>query len=219
MRWASPLAAAAVVALLAAGAATLVGMPAGVSSETIQLSVTRTPALLQRAWSLPVARTFHHQVLWQSNASRCGPASVANAFRSIGEEETTEAAVLDDTGYCWTGFCVIGLTLDELADLARMKTRRSVTVLRGLSADEFRQHMRRSNDPNRRYIINFNREGIFRAGSGHHSPIGGYLEAEDMVFVLDVNEKFKPWLVERERLFNAMDTLDGDRKRGLILIE
>ncbi|RVG58099.1 phytochelatin synthase family protein [Sinorhizobium meliloti] len=219
MRCARPLAAAAVAALLAAGAATLMGMPAGVSSETIQLSVTRTPALLQRAWSLPVARTFHQQVLWQSNPSRCGPASVANSFRSIGEEETTEAAVLDDTGYCWTGFCLIGLTLDELADLARMKTRRSVTVLRDLTADEFRQHMRRSNDPNRRYIINFNREVIFRAGSGHHSPTGGYLEAEDMVFVLDVNEKFKPWLVERERLFKAMDTLDGDRKRGLLLIE
>jgi hypothetical protein len=50
------------------------------------------------------------------------------------------------------------------------------------------------------------------------SPIGGYLEAEDLVFVLDVNEIYKPWLIQRERLFAAMDTLDGDKKRGLLLI-
>jgi hypothetical protein len=35
---------------------------------------------------------------------------------------------------------------------------------------------------------------------------GGYLEGEDAVFILDVNENYKPWLVESERLFSAMDT-------------
>jgi Phytochelatin synthase len=56
-------------------------------------------------------------------------------------------------------------------------------------------------------------------GVGHHSPIGGYLEAEDLVFILDVNQNYQPWLVERKRLFDAVNTLDGDRKRGLLLIE
>jgi hypothetical protein len=60
---------------------------------------------------------------------------------------------------------------------------------------------------------------IFGDGVGHHSPIGGYLEAEDLVLVLDVNKKFQPWLVESTRLFSAMNTLDGDKKRGLLLIE
>jgi hypothetical protein len=45
------------------------------------------------------------------------------------------------------------------------------------------------------------------------------LEAKDLVLVLDVNEKFKPWLVERSRLYNAMNTLDGDKTRGLLRIE
>ncbi|TIP80973.1 MAG: hypothetical protein E5X63_29610, partial [Mesorhizobium sp.] len=65
-------------------------------------------------------------------------------------------------------------------------------------------------------IVNFTREKIFGTGAGHHSPIGGYLEAEDLVLVLDVNEAFKPWLIELERLFSAMDTIDGDgdKKRG-----
>ena len=207
----------AVVALL--GAALVIGLPSRVSQDAIQSSVIRSSELLDKAWKLPVAATFGAKISWQSNGSLCGPASVANALRSLGEEETTEAEVLDGTGMCWTGFCIIGLTLDELAGVAQTKTRRKVSVLRNLTAEEFREHMKRANDPGRRYIINFTREKIFGAGGGHHSPIGGYLEAADMVFVLDVNENYKPWLVERERLFSAMDTVDGDKKRGLLLIE
>ncbi|MCA1370937.1 phytochelatin synthase [Bradyrhizobium sp. BRP14] len=205
------------VVLLAAAALFLANL-SQVSPEAIQSSVIRTPELIDRAWVLPVAATFKSSVTWQSNGSRCGPASVANIFRSMGEEETTEAAVLDGTGKCWTGICIMGLTLDELAEVARTKTTRKVVVLRDLTSEEFREHMKRTNDPTRRYIINFSREKIFGAGVGHHSPVGGYLEAEDMVFVLDVNEDYQPWLIERERLFSAMDTADGHRKRGLLLI-
>jgi hypothetical protein len=39
------------------------------------------------------------------------------------------------------------------------------------------------------------------------------------VFVLDVNRDYQPWLVEGTRLFEAVDTRDGDQKRGLLLIE
>jgi hypothetical protein len=204
---------------LLATAALFLASPSRVSPEAIQSAVIRTPQLIDRAWTLPVAATFKSSVTWQSNGSRCGPASVANVFRSIGEEEITEAEVLDRTGKCWTGICIMGLTLDELAEVAQTKTARKVVVLRDLTSEEFREHMKRANDPSRRYIINFSREKIFGAGVGHHSPIGGYLEAEDLVFVLDVNEDYQPWLIERERLFSAMDTLDGDRKRGLLLIE
>lgn len=123
------------------------------------------------------------------------------------------------TGRCWTGVCILGLTLDELAEVAKANTGRKVTVLRDLTEDEFRGHMRRANDPGRRYIVNFDRQRIFGSGVGHHSPIGGYLEAEDLVFVLDVNADYQPWLIERSRLFAAVDTLDGSKKRGLLLIE
>jgi hypothetical protein len=156
---------------------------------------------------------------WQSNASLCGPASLANVFRSFGQKTTTEDAVLAGTGKCWTGFCIIGLTLDELAELADAKTDRKVSVLRDLTPEQFLEHLHRSNDLSRRYVINFSRASIFGSGTGHHSPIGGYLEAEDLVLVLDVNSKFQPWLIERSRLFSAMDTFDGDKKRGLVLIE
>lgn len=193
--------------------------PSKVPEDVIQSSVTRAPELMERAWALPVAATFQSNISWQSNGSLCGPASLANVFRSMGEEETTESEILEGTGMCWTGFCIMGLTLDELAAVARRHTQRQVSLLRNITADEFLEHMKRSNDPGRRYVINFTREKIFGSGVGHHSPIGGYLEAQDLVLVLDVNEDYKPWLVERERLFAAMDTVDGDSKRGLLLIE
>jgi phytochelatin synthase len=205
--------------VLLSGSAYFVTTRPSVPPEAIQDSVIHRPALIDRAWLLPVATTFKTEIAWQLNSSRCGPASVANAFRSLGEQQATEAEVLQGTGRCWTGFCFLGLTLDELADVARTKTRRKITVLRNLTEEEFREHMKRSNDPGRRYIINFTREKIFGAGVGHFSPIGGYLEAEDLVFVLDVNEHYKPWLIQRQRLFAAMDTLDGNKKRGLLLIE
>lgn len=201
------------------GAGALVVGQSKVSPQAIASSVTRTPELVERAWRLPVAATFNRQLSWQSNGSRCGPAAVANAYRSLGEAASTEGKVLAGTGRCWTGVCIMGLTLDELADVARANTRRKITLLRDLSEEQFREHLRRSNDPGRRYIVNFSRERIFGAGVGHHSPIGGYLENEDLVFILDVNSDFQPWLVERTRLFAAVNTLDGDKKRGLLVIE
>ena len=78
--------------------------------------------------------------------------------------------------------------------------------------------------------MNFSRAPIFGAGGGHHSPIALAVvrrivkdadEAEDFVFVLDVNADFQPWLVERERLFAAVDTVDSSsgQKRGLLRID
>jgi hypothetical protein len=143
------------------GAGALVVGQSRVPSEAIASSVTRTPELMERAWHLPVAATFHRHVNWQSNASRCGPAAVANAYRSLGEAASTEGKVLAGTGRCWTGVCILGLTLDELAEVARTNTRRKVTVLRDLSEDQFLEHLRRSNDPGRRYIVNFDRTNLW----------------------------------------------------------
>lgn len=193
--------------------------PAKVSPREIETSVVRTPELLNRAWALPAAAAFGRTLDAQSNASFCGPASLANVFRSLGEPATNEKAVLEGTGACPSGMCLVGLTLDDLAGVARAKTQREVTVLRDLTPDAFREHLLKSNDASRRYVVNFSRKVIFGGGPGHHSPIGGYLEDEDLVFVLDVNADYGPWLIERSRLFAAIDTMDGKQKRGLLQIE
>jgi hypothetical protein len=183
-------------------------------------SAYQDPALVDRAWALPVAKTYDHRVVSQSNGSVCGPSSLANIFRSLGEGSASQDTVLAGSGKCGTGICFMGLTLDEVAELVRRKGRK-VTVVRDLDLAAFRAQMKRTNDPTRRFMINFHRGLLFGKGTGHHSPIAGYLEAEDLVFVLDVNEKFGPWLVSTERLFKAMDSVDSSsgKKRGLLEIE
>ncbi len=193
--------------------------PPKVPAEAIASSVHREADLLERAWKLPVASQYRRALGFQSNGSLCGPASLASAFRSLGFP-SYEKAVLEDSGLCWSGMCFMGLTLDELGGLAKRRLPHGVRVLRDLNSARLREHLRRSNDPKYRYLVNFHRKPIFGAGGGHHSPIGGYLEEEDLVFVLDVNRDFQPWLVEREKLFAAIDTIDSqsDRKRGLLMI-
>lgn len=174
------------------------------------------PTLLARAWRLPVARLMGPRFRYQRNPTSCGPASLANVFRSLGRE-VDESGVVVGTGKCWTGLCFGGVTLDELGRIAGPRA----TVLRDLTVEQFVHHLRSSNDPRRRYVVNFHRGPLFGQGSGHHSPLGGYLEEEDLVFVLDTRETYQPFLVSPRRLFAAMDTVDSTvgQKRGLLLIE
>jgi hypothetical protein len=176
-------------------------------------------ALLDRAWALPVAAIYKKDgVDYQSNGSFCGPTSAVNVLRSLGAQ-ADQSHVLDGTAVKTTfGVVLGGVTLDQLAEVVRAKSGHAVTVLRDLSLDAFRAEISHANDLARRYIVNFHRGPLFGQGGGHHSPIAGYLAAEDLVLVLDVNEKYKPWLVPTARLFEAVDTVDkqSGHKRGLL---
>jgi hypothetical protein len=178
------------------------------------------PALLKQAWQLPAARRFTGHFESQSNSSSCGPSTLANIERSFGEP-SSEARILSGTGTCFFGVCLGGLTLDELSELARTRTQRRVRLLRDLTYDQFRDALRAANDPGRRIVINFNREPLFGEGHGHFSPLGGFLEDRELVFVLDVNAKYGPFLVDVRRLFEAIDTIDSSsgKKRGLLVLE
>jgi hypothetical protein len=188
---------------------------ASITEETVY----QDPALLARAGQLPVAATFPHPLLSQTNPTVCGPTSLANMLRSQGG--TTS---IDDTAKaagCTLSLCPGGRTLDALAQAARTLGEGRVTVLRGLTLEQLRDELKHANDPARRYLVNFDRAPLFREGGGHHSPIGGYLEDADLVLVLDVNSHYGPWLVSTPRLFAAIDTLDSanDMKRGLLRLE
>jgi hypothetical protein len=178
-------------------------------------------ALLEKAWALPAAKSYGQRVDYQTNGSLCGPASLGNVFRSLGEPNANAEAVLAGADVCGSGFCWKGLTLDDLAGLARSRTKRTVTLLRDLGIEQFREHLLKSNDPARRYTVNFNRGLLFGVGHGHHSPIAGYLPEQDLVLVLDTNQTFEPWLVDADRLFQAMDSVDSSsgKKRGMLLVE
>jgi hypothetical protein len=179
------------------------------------------PALLKKAWSLPVAAAYQAEIEFQRNGSVCGPTSLANVLHSL-KQPGSQQSILQGSGFStMLGYLPEGLTLDQLADIARQKLKRKVTVLRDLDLAAFREQLSHVNDPARRYVINFSRGPLFGTGGGHHSPIAAYLNQEDSVLVVDVNEKYGPWLVKSERLYEAMNTLDttAQKKRGLLLIE
>src|SRR5262249_13468480 len=96
-----------------------------------------------------------------------------------------------------------------------------VTVLRDLDNGTFREHLRRLNEGNRRYVVNFDRGPLFGKAGGHYSPIAAYLAELDLVLVLDVNPKYRPWLVRTDRLLAAMNTVDGStgKHRGMLMLE
>lgn len=172
------------------------------------------PDLLAKAWALPVARLYS-PLLSQNFTSICGPTSVANVLRSVGVRTGRNPL---------RGFGVRAMSLDQLANEAAevMPEPWRVVSVRPTSVDELREELRAANDERRRLITNFARSSLFGGGSGHHSPIGGYLEHEDLAFVLDVNASYGPWLVTTERLFEAMTTVAdwaSGKTRGLARFE
>jgi hypothetical protein len=183
--------------------------------ESVRSSPTyQRPDLLEKAWALPVARLYS-PLLPQSFTSLCGPTSVANVLRSVGAAAGRNPL---------RGFGVRAMSLDQLAREAAavMPPGWQVQAVRPRSVEEFRAELRASNDERRRYVANFARSALFGGGPGHHSPLGGYLEDEDLAFVLDVNAGYGPWLVSPERLFGAMNTTadwSTGKTRGLARFE
>ena len=217
-----------VVALLIGGAVTMV--PPLLWGDHVDYSHVASikdareyqdPTLLEKAWALPVATLYRADIDFQPNISLCGPTSVINVLRSL-HRPGDQSTILQGTGISTVmGFLPGGVTLDQLAEIARRKLGSNVSVLRDLDRGSFRDHLRHANDLSRRYVVNFTRGPLFGTGGGHHSPIAGYLVDEDLVLVLDVNKNYGPWLVKSERLYEAMNTLDtgARKKRGLLLIE
>lgn len=167
--------------------------------------VIRRPELLARAWALPVAQLYT-PLCSQGWSSICGPTSVANVLRSMRVPAKKNP---------FRKFGVRAMSLDQIANESAevVPPGWKVSVVRPRSADELRAELRTSNDVGRRYVANFTRVPLFGGGGGHHSPIGGYLEDEDLAFVLDVNRGYGPWLVPTGLLYSAMTT------RGLARFE
>lgn len=204
------------VGMLVLGACAHPAPPIGSISDK---SYYHDPALLEQAWKLPVAATYKPGFESQINNAFCGPATAVNALRSLGITQT-QTDVFDNTGLWYWRVRVLGMTLDEMAQLMKAHTHAGITVLRDLTRDEFRVELHKTNDLSYRYLINFNRRPLFGVDIGHHSPIGGYLETQDLVFVLDVLDKYQPFLVPADRLYEAMNMVDPEtgKTRGLIRV-
>src|SRR4051794_33298818 len=87
-------------ALIAVAAVLVAKGPPKVPAGAIAHAVNRDPSLLARAWALPVAARYDHDLYWQKNGSFCGPASLLNVFASEGKRFANEAAILEGSGMC-----------------------------------------------------------------------------------------------------------------------
>jgi len=174
---------------------------------------TQHRGLIARAWELPVARLYA-PLLSQNFMSICGPTSAANVLRSIGVQTGRNP---------FSRFGVRAMSLDEVVSETAevLPAGWSGRAVRLRSVEALRVELRLSNEPSHRYVTNFSRAPLFGRGGGHHSPVGGYLEDEDLAFVLDVNAGYGPWLVSAQGLFDAMNTggWAGGLTRGLARFE
>src|SRR4051812_24425929 len=66
----------------------------------------RDEAKLHRAFAMAVAASYEHpSIVYQSNGSLCGPTSLANVARSLGEPQATATTILEGSGKCRFGIC------------------------------------------------------------------------------------------------------------------
>ena len=223
MRFRKSVVAVLALAVIVAGAAAFFFREQPISPDSIErMSTYQNGALLAQAWDLPVARLYGPQgYLFQRNPSTCGPTSIADLLRSEGRQADPDAVLNGSGAFEIFGFLPRGLTLDQEAEILERNAGKPVKLLRDLSLDSFRAEMAKSNDPSHRVIVNFTREPLFGRGHGHISPILGYLPAEDLVFVGDVNANYRPWLVPTTRLYAAQNTIDSSSgaKRGVLEID
>ncbi len=49
------------------------------------------PALLKKAWALPVAAAYHADIDFQQNGSVCGPASLVNVLHSLHQQGSQQS--------------------------------------------------------------------------------------------------------------------------------
>jgi len=209
--------------LVAAAAVAWFLWPAPIPPDSIELMPAyQNEALIARAWALPVAHLYGPTgYIYQPNQSVCGPTSVADVMLSEGRPADLKAVADQSGAFEIFGYLPRGLTLDQEAEVLGKTAGKPVKTPRNLSLEDFRAEMAKSNDPSERIVINFTREPLFGRGHGHFSPVLGYIADQDLVFVGDVNAKFKPWLVPTQRLFDAQNTIDSDSglKRGVLEIE
>jgi len=115
-----------------------------------------------------------------------------------------------------------GLDIEELGCLARCNG--ADVELRHADAsdvDAFREAVRAAATGGAVLVASYDRAALEQTGSGHFSPVGGYHAARDLVLILDVARfKYPPHWVETDRLFRAMQSIDGatGRARGYMML-
>ena len=213
------------VLLLAFGALVLLGAYTGYrlshpSPDRFHADVQTAGTALQQALGAAPAQAYLADFRFQASPSTCGPTALRNVLTSLGVQVDSERALFGDHRLAWWKALGLGMTLDELARLARANTSYLVDILRIGSLKAFRAVLAEANAPGTRLIVNFDRAPLFGVAVGHFSPIGGYDPTTGLVTLLDVTEGYGFSLVPDALLFRATRTEDplSGRARGLLRI-
>ncbi|MDX2082683.1 MAG: phytochelatin synthase family protein [Rickettsiales bacterium] len=88
------------------------------------------------------------------------------------------------------------------------------------SLQKFRQDLKKYLSDSKNFIVvNFDGRIVENGTKGHFSPLAAYDEVADSVLVLDVALHKTTWYwVDLEKLFQAMNTKDGNYYRGYLVI-
>lgn len=189
--------------------------------ERFARGVQTSGAAWEAAQGEPEVQAYLEGFRTQEHWSSCGPASVRNVLNSLGLPIERERDLFDDETGAWLRMRLTGMTLDEVAALAKAADVGRVRVWRDFSESAFRELLQSLDSPQRRLIANFDREPLHGVSLGHFSPIAGYEPASDRVVLLDVTPGFGIQLVPVDKLYEAINTTDpmSGRSRGLIVID
>lgn len=233
MRWLRRLAWTAAVALTLLAAA-FAGLYAYISSPTsdpqplpaelVALDTTDGQALLASAVKADHA-ALERAYQAQEKRSWCGVASAVVTLSALRGTPMRQSDLfnIEEAGAVrsWWQVTLGGMPLVDLAGLLRAHAVRADVHHADEGVAAFRAALRRNlATPGDYLIVNWRRDLIGMDGQvGHLSPVSAYDEASDRVLILDVAAHLYPktW-VAVDRLFAAMDTVDGDggRRRGWV---
>jgi hypothetical protein len=189
--------------------------------ERFASGVQTSGAAWEAAQRQPGVRAYLVGFRTQEHGASCGPASLRNVLASLGRPVARERDLFGDDTAAWLRMRLTGMTLDEMAALAKEADIGHVEIWRDFSEAKFRDLLQGLDAPGRRLIANFDREPLHGVSLGHFSPIAGYDPASDRVVLLDVTPGFGIQLIPVEGLYAAIDTTDpmSGRSRGLIAID
>jgi len=118
-----------------------------------------------------------------------------------------------------------GVTLSEFSQMLKYGHNFKVTKIHALKntekeIEQFRKNLKTAFTNDKKYIIaNYNGKKIGKKTGGHISPVVAYDEQSDSVLILDVALHKEKWFwVSIQEFYEAMNTKDGDKYRGYLIV-
>jgi hypothetical protein len=149
----------------------------------------------------------------------CGIASSVTVLNSLGIEAPDSPQI-----YPYRMFTQDNIFTDEVLHHRRpLEVEKGGNTLEQLASivGVFNVRVDALKSPERRVIVDFNRQALHQKGSGHFSPLAAYHAGEDRFLLMDVARyKSPPCWVKAEVLYKALASIDSvsQKSRGFLIV-